>query len=183
MEKKDKKKRKKKIFLLGFVSRLFRTHYQYNYELQRNLLSMVLHKKRCSVTWLISAPRTKRWRGKGDSWCFCLVPIFIDSVLIGLMSIYHYCHNWIPDRSCLVYCFWFAEYLFQMCAVLCHLPICHNQVISFSRVMEDQYIKRLKTNRSQDRVLWYILLYWVFGALSAIQQHTAFCYQAMIKKW
>ena len=47
---KKEKEKKNKIFLLGLVSRLFRIHYQYNYEFQRNLLSMVLHKKRCPDT-------------------------------------------------------------------------------------------------------------------------------------
>ena len=45
---------------------------------QRSLLSTVIPKRRFSDT---------RSSGKSDNWCFCLVAIVIDLVLIGLMSI------------------------------------------------------------------------------------------------
>ena len=54
----------------------------------RSLLSMVIPKRRCSDTWSIFAPRRLRSSGNGDNWCFCLVAIVIDLVLIGLMTVW-----------------------------------------------------------------------------------------------
>ena len=40
------------------------------------------------------------------SLCFCLVAIAVtDLVLIGLMTIWLLSYSWIPDQSCLAYCF------------------------------------------------------------------------------
>ena len=55
-------------------------------ESQRSLLSMVIPRRRCSDTWSVFAPFRTRSSGKGDKWCFCLVAIVIDLVLIGLMT-------------------------------------------------------------------------------------------------
>ena len=57
-------------------------------ESQRSLLSMVIPKRRCSDSWSIFAPFITRSSGKGDNWCFYLVAIVIDLVLIGLMTIW-----------------------------------------------------------------------------------------------
>ena len=57
-------------------------------ESQRSLLSMVIPRRRCSDTWSIFAPFRTRSSGKDDNWCFCLVAIVIDLVLIGLMTIW-----------------------------------------------------------------------------------------------
>ena len=56
-------------------------------ESQQSLLSTVTRKRRCSDTWSVIALRRTRSSGKDDSWCFCLVAIVIDLVLIGLMTI------------------------------------------------------------------------------------------------
>ena len=56
-------------------------------ESQQSLFSMVIPKRRCSDTCTIFAPFRTRSSGKGDNWCFCLVAIVIDLVLIGLMTI------------------------------------------------------------------------------------------------
>jgi len=108
-------------------------------ESQRSLLSVVIRKRRCSDTWSIFTPFRTRSSGKGDNWCFCLVAIVIDLVWSDWWPYDYYHNNWIPDLSFLAYCFWFVEYLFQMCAVLCHLPACHNQQIYFSCVMEGHW--------------------------------------------
>ena len=54
---------------------------------------MVIPKRRCSDTWSIFAPFRTRWCGKGDDWCFCLVAIVLDSVLIGLMTVWLMLHQ------------------------------------------------------------------------------------------
>ena len=62
-------------------------------ESQRSLLSLVIPKRRCSDTWLILAPFRMRSNGKLSNWCFCLVAIVIDLVLIGLMTIWLLSHQ------------------------------------------------------------------------------------------
>ena len=59
-------------------------------ESKRSLFSMVIPKRRCSDTWSIFAPfRTI----SSHNWCFCLVAIVIDLVLIGLMTIWLLLHQ------------------------------------------------------------------------------------------
>ena len=73
-------------------------------ESQRSLLSMVIPRKRCSDTWSIFAPFRTRSSGKGDKWCFCLVAIVIDLVLVGLMTIWllsHQLNTW-SKLSCIL---------------------------------------------------------------------------------
>ena len=106
-------------------------------ESQRSLLCVVIPKRRCFDTWSIFAPFRTR-SGKGDNWCFCLVAIVTDWSWSDWWPYDYYHTNWISDLSRLAYCFWFA-YLFQMCAVLCHLPACHNQQIYLSHVMESHW--------------------------------------------
>ena len=62
-------------------------HTIFVYESQRSLLSMVIPKRRCSDTWSIFAPFRTRSNVKGNNWCFRLVAIVIDLVLVGLMTI------------------------------------------------------------------------------------------------
>ena len=103
-------------------------------ESQQSLLSTVIRKRRCSDTWSIVALRRTRSSGKDDSWCFCLVAIVIDLVLIGLITIMvivtpagYLIQTVLHIASDL------QNIFFQMCAMLCYLPACHNQHIYFSR--------------------------------------------------
>ena len=59
-------------------------------ESQWSWLSMVIPKRRCSDTWSIF---TLLSSGMGDNWCFCLVVIVIDLVLIRLMTIWLLLHQ------------------------------------------------------------------------------------------
>jgi len=76
-------------------------------ESQRSLLSLVIPERRFSNTWSIFALFRTSASGKGDNWCFWLVVIFLDLVLIRLMIMwllsheYGYCHTW-PRLSCIL---------------------------------------------------------------------------------
>ena len=54
---------------------------------------MVIPKRQCSDIWSIFAPLRMRMSGKGNNWCFCLVAIVWDLVLIGLMTIWLLSHQ------------------------------------------------------------------------------------------
>ena len=61
-------------------------------------------KRWCFDAWSIIAPFRTRLSGKGDNWCFCLVAIVIDLVLIGLMTIWllwHQLETW-SKLSCIL---------------------------------------------------------------------------------
>ena len=147
-------------------------------------LSMVIPKRQCSDTWSIFAPFRTRSSGKGDSWCFCLVAIVIDLVLIGLMTIWllsHQLDTWsklscilllicvmyFPDVSCilLLIC---VMYFPDVCSVVSSASMSQSTDISFT-CNGRSLVKRLKTYRSQNRTLWYTIPYWFFGGVRAME--------------
>ena len=113
-------------------------------ESQRSLLSMVIPKRRCSDTWSIFAPVRTRSRGKGHSWCFCLVAIVIDLVLIGLMTIWllsHQLDTW-SKLSCILLLICIISFP-DVCSVVSSPSMSQSTDVSFT-CNERSLIKRLK---------------------------------------
>ena len=113
-------------------------------ESQRILLSMVIPKRWCSDTWSIFAPFRKKSNGKGDSWCFCLVAIVIDLVLIGLMTIWllsHQLDTW-SKLSCILLLICRISFP-DVCSVVSSAGMSQSTDISFT-CNGRSLIKRLK---------------------------------------
>ena len=102
-------------------------------ESQRSLLSMVIPKRRCSDTWSIFAPFRTRSSGKGDKWCFCLVAIVIDLVLIGLMTIWllsHQLDTW-SKLSCILLLICIISFP-DVCSVVSSASMSQSTDVSFT---------------------------------------------------
>ena len=94
---------------------------------QRSVLSMVRPKRQCSDSWSIFAPFRMRSSGKGDNWCFCLLAIVINLVLIGLMTIWllsHQMDTW-SKLFCvlLLICIIYFSRRVQYCVICQHVTI------------------------------------------------------------
>ena len=110
-------------------------------ESQRSLLSMV---RRCSDTRSVFALFRTRSSGKGDNWCFCLVAIVIDLVLIGLMTIWlltHQLDTW-SKLSCILLLICIISFP-DVCSVVSSASMSQSTDISFTWNGRSM-IKRLK---------------------------------------
>ena len=109
-------------------------------ESHRSLLSMV---RRCSDTRSIFAPFRTRSSGKGDNWCFCMVEIVKDLVLIGLMTIWlsHQLETW-SKLSCILLLICIISFP-DVCSVVSSASMSQSTDISFT-CNGRSLIKRLK---------------------------------------
>ena len=117
-------------------------------ESQRSLLTMVIRKRWCSDTWSVFASFRTRSSGKGYNWCFCLVAIVIDLVLIGLMTIWllsHQLNTWSK-----LFCILICRISFpDVCSVVSSASMSQSTDIFF--VCNGRSFIKTKKNRPQHR--------------------------------
>ena len=143
---------------------------------------MVIPRRRCSDTWSIFAPFRTRSSGKGDNWCFCLVAIIIDLVLIGLMTIWllsHQLDTW-SKQSCILLLICIISFP-DVCSVVSSASMSQSTDISFT-CNGRSLIKRLKRIGPKMNLVVHHTLLILWRSKSHGVRRIAFCYEDMILK-